>query len=208
MSRSKRLDPKRTGEQAEALKKFLQSAVIGQDEAIEQVVAGMSNYFAGLNDPKRPLSNLLFLGSTGVGKTYLVEKFAEHLLGNDAKPVSPDKPVNRRFMSRSNIFDQFWGTDGSYYVDFHCKGGDIREYKYDAASGASIEAGADPKDFFGQQCFPGSGRAKSAQNFGESARDTYERGAAAQAAADARAAVAATETALEEVAEVAATIVP
>jgi ATP-dependent Clp protease ATP-binding subunit ClpC len=77
------LDPTLIGDKAESLKSYLKSSVIGQDEAIDCVVRGMSPYFAGACAPHKPIASMLFLGSTGVGKTYCVEQLAKHILGTD-----------------------------------------------------------------------------------------------------------------------------
>ena len=77
------LDPNLIGDRAQALKSHLKSTVIGQDEAIDCVVRSMAPYAAGMCAPGRPIASMLFLGSTGVGKTYCVEQLASHILGSD-----------------------------------------------------------------------------------------------------------------------------
>jgi ATP-dependent Clp protease ATP-binding subunit ClpB len=61
------------------LEKRLGSKVIGQDEAIKAVANVVRRSRSGIQDPNRPLGSLLFLGPTGVGKTYLVKCLAELL---------------------------------------------------------------------------------------------------------------------------------
>jgi len=61
------------------LESRLAAQVIGQDEAIRAVSHAVRRARAGIQDPKRPLGSLLFLGPTGVGKTYLVRSLAEQL---------------------------------------------------------------------------------------------------------------------------------
>jgi ATP-dependent Clp protease ATP-binding subunit ClpA len=56
--------------------------VVGQEEAIGQIVNIYQTYLAGMTDPGRPIGNFLFLGPTGTGKTRLVEGVAESLVGN------------------------------------------------------------------------------------------------------------------------------
>jgi ATP-dependent Clp protease ATP-binding subunit ClpA len=80
------LDPKRTGHEAGRLEEELKNRIVGQDEAVRQVVNTYQTYLAGMNSPGRPIGNLLFLGPTGTGKTRLVEALAESLVG-DAKAV-------------------------------------------------------------------------------------------------------------------------
>ncbi len=77
----KRLDPGLTGREAEQLERGLRSRVVGQEQAIEQIVNAYQTYVASLNSPGRPIANFLFLGPTGTGKTRVVEAVAETLLG-------------------------------------------------------------------------------------------------------------------------------
>lgn len=76
------LDTRRTNEAALRLTESLQSSLVGQDEAIQEVSRFYQIYTAGLNDPDRPVANLLLMGSTGSGKTFLCEEVARILLGN------------------------------------------------------------------------------------------------------------------------------
>ena len=82
----KTLDPTRTGREADQLDQGLHRRIVGQEEAIEQVVNIYQTYLAGMNSPGRPVGNFLFLGPTGSGKTRMVEATAESLLG-DARAV-------------------------------------------------------------------------------------------------------------------------
>ena len=59
---------------------------MGQDEAIQQIINVYQTYLAGMSSAGRPISNLLFLGPTGSGKTRMVEALAESLVG-DARAV-------------------------------------------------------------------------------------------------------------------------
>src|ERR1700746_3098085 len=73
------LDPMRTGSDARSLEAELRALVVGQDEAIEQIVNVYQTYLSGLISPGRPIGNFLFLGPTGSGKTRIVEATAESL---------------------------------------------------------------------------------------------------------------------------------
>jgi ATP-dependent Clp protease ATP-binding subunit ClpB len=73
------LDPMRTGSEAKPLEAELRALVVGQDEAIEQIVNVYQTYLSGLISPGRPIGNFLFLGPTGSGKTRIVEATAESL---------------------------------------------------------------------------------------------------------------------------------
>jgi ATP-dependent Clp protease ATP-binding subunit ClpA len=83
---NKKLDPTQTGQDAEKLHADLHRRIVGQDEAIDQIVNIYQMYLAGMNGPGRPIGNFLFLGPTGSGKTRLVEASAESLVG-DARAI-------------------------------------------------------------------------------------------------------------------------
>ncbi|MDH6355774.1 ATP-dependent Clp protease ATP-binding subunit ClpC [Dysgonomonas sp. PH5-45] len=61
------------------MKDNLRSVVIGQDEAVKKVVKAIQRNRVGLKDPNKPIGTFMFLGPTGVGKTYLAKKIAEEL---------------------------------------------------------------------------------------------------------------------------------
>jgi ATP-dependent Clp protease ATP-binding subunit ClpB len=79
---NRQLDPTQTGSEAEKLESDLHQRIVGQDEAIQQIVNIYQTNLAGMSSPGRPIGNFLFLGPTGSGKTRLVEVTAESLLGD------------------------------------------------------------------------------------------------------------------------------
>ena len=60
----------------------LKKSVITQDDAIEKMVKAIQRNRIGLRDPNHPIGAFMFLGPTGVGKTYLAKKLAEELFGS------------------------------------------------------------------------------------------------------------------------------
>jgi ATP-dependent Clp protease ATP-binding subunit ClpB len=76
------LDASVTGKKAKELEARLHRLVIGQEEAIHEIVRTYQTYLAGLSPDGRPIGNFLFLGPTGTGKTRAVEATAEALLGS------------------------------------------------------------------------------------------------------------------------------
>ena len=60
----------------------LKGAVIGQDKAIEKMVRAIQRNRVGLKEPNHPIGVFMFLGPTGVGKTYLAKKLAEFMFGS------------------------------------------------------------------------------------------------------------------------------
>lgn len=61
----------------------LKGTVIGQDEAIKKVARAIRRNRAGLKDPNRPIGTFMFLGPTGVGKTYLAKVLAKYLFDSE-----------------------------------------------------------------------------------------------------------------------------
>jgi ATP-dependent Clp protease ATP-binding subunit ClpB len=76
------LDATRRGEATREFEAFLRSKIVGQDAAIEAVTELYQIFLVGMAPPDRPVGNLLFLGPTGSGKTYVVEVVADALFGN------------------------------------------------------------------------------------------------------------------------------
>ncbi len=60
----------------------LEGRVIGQDEAVKAISKALRRSRADLKDPRRPIGSFLFLGPTGVGKTYLARNLAEFMFGD------------------------------------------------------------------------------------------------------------------------------
>ena len=84
------LDPDKTGRQAENLESSLRHLIVGQDEAIHQIVRAYQTHLAGLSPVGRPVGNFLFLGPTGTGKTRVVEATAEALSKNSRAVIKID----------------------------------------------------------------------------------------------------------------------
>lgn len=68
--------------QLKTLAATLNQTVIAQDEAVEKVSKAIMRNRVGLKSPNQPIGVFMFLGPTGVGKTHLAKKIAEHLFGS------------------------------------------------------------------------------------------------------------------------------
>ena len=68
----------------------LKGAVIGQDRAIDKMVRAIQRNRVGLKDPNHPIGAFMFLGPTGVGKTYLAKKLAEFMFGSSDALIRVD----------------------------------------------------------------------------------------------------------------------
>jgi ATP-dependent Clp protease ATP-binding subunit ClpA len=84
------LNPEQTGEEARHLEVDLRQRIVGQDEAIQEVVQIYQTNLAGMSSPGRPIAAFLFLGPTGSGKTRLVESVAESLAGTARAIIKVD----------------------------------------------------------------------------------------------------------------------
>ncbi len=68
----------------------LADTVIGQNEAIKKVVRAIRRNRAGLKDPNKPIGTFIFLGPTGVGKTYLAKVLAKYLFNSEDSLIRID----------------------------------------------------------------------------------------------------------------------
>jgi ATP-dependent Clp protease ATP-binding subunit ClpB len=86
------LDPAQTGSEAKTLEATLRGLVVGQDEAIQQIVNVDQTYLTGLIPPGRPVGNVLFLGAAASGKTRMVEATTESLVQSPRAVIKIDCP--------------------------------------------------------------------------------------------------------------------
>ncbi len=82
------------------MEETLRSKVVGQDEAITAIAKAVRRSRAGLKDPKRPIGVFMFLGPTGVGKTYLPRVLAEFMFGSQDNMIKLDMS---EFMEKHNV---------------------------------------------------------------------------------------------------------
>ena len=82
------------------MEEVLHEKVIGQDAAITLVSKAVRRARAGVGNPKRPTGIFMFLGPTGVGKTYLVQKLAEFMFGSEESVLRIDMS---EFMERHSV---------------------------------------------------------------------------------------------------------
>ena len=68
----------------------LKSAVVGQDDAVDKLVHAIQRSRVGLKDPNKPIGTFMFLGPTGVGKTYLTKRLAVELFGTEDALIRVD----------------------------------------------------------------------------------------------------------------------
>ena len=73
-----------------SLDKNLAGTVIGQDDAIKSVSHAIKRARVGLKDSKKPIGSFIFVGPTGVGKTYLAKSLAEALFGSEDRLIRMD----------------------------------------------------------------------------------------------------------------------
>lgn len=68
----------------------LKQTVIGQDHAVDTISSALKRARVGLKSPDRPIGSFIFVGPTGVGKTYLAKQIAETLFGDQANLIRID----------------------------------------------------------------------------------------------------------------------
>lgn len=73
-----------------AMEQELGGSVVGQDEAIRQIAKAIRRNRAGLKDPNRPIGSFIFVGPTGVGKTYLTKVLAKYLFESEQNMIRID----------------------------------------------------------------------------------------------------------------------
>lgn len=100
---------------------LLSEKVIGQDEAISIISKAVRRNRVGIKDGGRPIGSFIFLGSTGVGKTYLAKTIAEILFGDPEKIIRIDMS---EYMERHNVSKLIGSPPG--YVGYD-EGGQLTE---------------------------------------------------------------------------------
>jgi ATP-dependent Clp protease ATP-binding subunit ClpC len=103
------------------MEKTLSAKVIGQDEAISSISKAIRRNRVGIKDSNKPIGSFIFLGSTGVGKTFLAKSLAENLFGDPEKIIRVDMS---EFMERHNVSRLIGSPPG--YVG-HEEGGQLTE---------------------------------------------------------------------------------
>lgn len=99
----------------------LRGQLIGQDEAIHRIARALMRSKADLKDPRRPIGSFLFLGPTGVGKTYLAKLLAQFLFGDADALIRIDMS---EYMDKFNVSRMLGSPPG--YVG-HEEGGQLTE---------------------------------------------------------------------------------
>ena len=99
----------------------LKQSVVGQQQAIASISRAIRRSRAGLQDPKRPIGSFIFLGPTGVGKTYLSSKLAEFLFDDEEALITVDMS---EFMEKFAVSRLIGAPPG--YIGFD-EGGQLTE---------------------------------------------------------------------------------
>lgn len=100
-------------EKAQKIEEFLKSKIIGQDQAIEKVSRRIKNSYAGINNPEKPIAVFLFLGPTGVGKTFFSKTLAKFLFGSEKSLIRVDMSEYKEEHSISKLIGAPPGYKGN-----------------------------------------------------------------------------------------------
>lgn len=103
------------------MEEALRQNVIGQGEAIEIMSKAVRRSRSGLKNPRRPTGAFIFLGPTGVGKTYMVKKLAEFMFGSEDSMIRLDMS---EFMERHTVARLVGAPPG--YIGYE-EGGQLTE---------------------------------------------------------------------------------
>ncbi len=103
------------------MEETLQNKVIGQEEAIKVLARAIRRSRAGLKDAKHPIGSFIFLGPTGVGKTYLAKKLAEFLFDSENALIRIDMS---EYIEKFNVSRLIGAPPG--YVGYE-EGGQLTE---------------------------------------------------------------------------------
>lgn len=109
------------GARLAGMKERLQSVVVAQDAAIEKLTKAIIRSRVGLKDPNRPIGTFLFLGPTGVGKTYLAKQLAKYMFGSEDALIRIDMS---EFVDRHTVSRLVGATPG--YIGYE-EGGQLTE---------------------------------------------------------------------------------
>ncbi len=108
-------------EKIKTIESFLKEHIVGQDEAIMKISNRVKKSSLGIQDPNRPLGVFLFLGSTGVGKTYISKLLAKFLFGDEKNLIRLDMSEYMDKTAVNKIVGAGPGyvgyDDGSYLFD-------------------------------------------------------------------------------------------
>ena len=115
-----KLDTKETKKLLQ-LEETLTSKVIGQDEAVKTISKAIRRNRVGIKDANKPIGSFIFIGSTGVGKTYLAKSIAETLFGDPDKIIRVDMS---EYMEKHNVSKLIGSPPG--YVGYD-EGGQLTE---------------------------------------------------------------------------------
>ena len=103
------------------LKESLSSVVIGQDEAIEKVSTVIQRNRVGIRKKNRTIGNFIFLGTTGIGKTFLAKNIAKSVFGSEDSLIRIDMSEYRERFNVSKLIGSPPGYIG------HGEGGFLTE---------------------------------------------------------------------------------
>lgn len=103
------------------LEKNIGSKIIGQESAVSKISKAIRRNRLGIKDPSRPIGSFIFLGGTGVGKTYLAKQLANEVFGSEDALIRIDMSEYQEKHSISKLIGTTAGyvgyDDGGYLTE-------------------------------------------------------------------------------------------
>ncbi len=99
----------------------MKNIVIGQDDAVDKIVRSIKRSRIGIKDPNKPVGTFMFLGPTGIGKTYLAKVLANELFGSEENLIRIDMS---EYMEKHSVSKLIGAPPG--YVGYD-DGGELTE---------------------------------------------------------------------------------
>jgi ATP-dependent Clp protease ATP-binding subunit ClpC len=103
------------------LENIIGDKIIGQEDAVKRIAKSIRRNRLGIKDPNRPIGSFIFLGSTGVGKTYLAKQLAKEVFGSEDALIRVDMS---EYQEKINISRLIGSSPG--YVGYE-EGGQLTE---------------------------------------------------------------------------------
>ncbi len=112
--RKVKINTNKESKAVKSLRRKIESELIGQNRAVKKLLRAVSSYQIALNDPMRPIGGFIFVGPTGVGKTFAAKVFARHFLEGKNKNRDYLTRIDGSTLSREHTISKLIGSPPGY----------------------------------------------------------------------------------------------